>query len=231
MVKQKLDIRALLAKIGRLELVLESASKLSHSAGLQVPLLETSLPYYVVRSEEMLALRSRLEDALSDKPRRIARDEREVSREQADIKPSEVFELVIPVLPDRNLRGNATLRAATKAMLFRNRELEAESKNSVVNALSIWAQDEPFYTRPIALETVIYWGTSVHGSHGIKQDLALDWDGAVATLKPFLDALTELKVWRDDSLIVDGRLKQSIDPDGRGFVRMRMWEIDADGHE
>ena len=119
--------------------------------------------------------------------------------------------VTIPGCPDEGLSPNARLHWRRHAKL--KAEARGTAKWAAHDAVPM-AQDWPAFDGPVRVRITIGWG---------KGRKRVDPDNALAMLKYHLDGLTGI-VWADDKLCRFAPVEQTRDPDGRGYVELRITE-------
>lgn len=131
----------------------------------------------------------------------------------------------LDMVPDRRLAPNAS---GTKTGWTKGPWIAAQREMAKYFAGPV-ASECRGTDGPVAVEVVIYWGKSLKmGTKRarIEQDRRLDWDSCTAICKPMIDgALVDSGILEDDRQIQYGAVKQEIDPEGRGYTILNVWEV------
>ena len=136
-----------------------------------------------------------------------------------------MIELRLDMVPDRRLAPNAS---GTRSGWTKGPWIEAQHVQARTCVENAYAVSERL-TCPVSVEVVIAWGKTLKAGKErarIEQDRRLDWDSCTVICKPMIDgALVDTGILGDDRQIQHGTVKQTIDPDERGFVTITITEV------
>ena len=133
--------------------------------------------------------------------------------------------LMLAMVPDRRLAPNSSGNKSgwTKGPWIEAQRVQA--RTCIENAYTVGET----LTGPVSVDVTIYWGKTLKAGKKrarIEQDRRLDWDSCTVLVKPMIDgALVDTGILQDDRQIQHGTVRQTVDPDERGYTVIRITEI------
>lgn len=135
--------------------------------------------------------------------------------------------LMLNMVPDRRLAPN---RSRGNSWQTTSPLIEAQRKQAKESVECVYVVNETL-TGPVSVDVTIYWGKTLKAGKKrarVEQDRRLDWDSCTVLVKPMIDgALVDTGILRDDRQIDHGTVRQTIDPDERGFTIIKVVEMEA----
>lgn len=135
--------------------------------------------------------------------------------------------LMLNMVPDRRLAPNAM---KGRSRWYSSPLIEAQREQAKKSVESAYVVNETL-TGPVSVDVTIYWGKTLKAGKKrarVEQDRRLDWDSCTVLVKPMIDgALVDTGILRDDRQIDHGTVRQTIDPDERGYTIIRISELEA----
>lgn len=126
--------------------------------------------------------------------------------------PSRVVEVTIPGTPPRCLSPNASRELHWGTKTKAKNQLRRDAERAAV-AVRNTCGGGPLFTGQVRVRTTVAWE---------KGRKLMDGDNVLASLKVLYDGITAAQLWRDDRDCIFEPVEQTRDPEGRGYVVVRL---------
>ncbi len=134
--------------------------------------------------------------------------------------------ITLPMLPNRKLAHNAARgKSGWRLSPMTKSDRETARWLTMDQPWRNGADEWETITDPVTVSVYIHWDRSQTYKQDptrLREDRRMDWDSLTTLIKPMIDGIVDAGVLANDRQIQSGIVYQDVDPDGTGFVTIRI---------